>query len=213
MFTINRIGEPGHPNEIQGNSKMGIADHWELIESYYVSHLNQLQKEIEQRSLENSQLADIRDELLKEVVRLTQRSTELSLKNEQLSRMIAEKENRVTAFMYNQQDNPVLGLTLEDPPAPSINSFNTSISDSHSYHKQSDTIKSETKLKREPGLFRQLSLRLSTRRRKDDSGKVSRPEADETAKENPVSEPVLHPAMVVPFQKENTIEERRERSK
>ncbi|CAO3697856.1 hypothetical protein G6F70_007418 [Rhizopus microsporus] len=187
----------------------GITDHWELIESYYVSHLNQLQKQIEQRSLENSRLTDIRDDLLKQVVRLTERSTELSLKNEQLSRLIAEKENKVTAFMYNQQDHAVLGVTLEDPPAPSIHSSNTSISDS--YHKQSGTSKSDIKIKREPGLFRQLSLRLSTRRRRqDDSAKeVSQPEADD-AKENHVSEPVLHPAMVV--QNEVTTEETRERN-
>lgn len=186
----------------------GITDHWELVESYYVSHLNQLQKQIEQKSLENSQLTDIRDDLLKQVIRLTERSTELSLKNEQLSRLIAEKENKVTAFMYNQQDQAVLGITLEDPPAPSIHSSNTSISDS--YHKQLGTSKSE--IKREPSLFRQLSLRLSTRRRRrDDSAKeVSQPEADD-AKGNNVSEPVLHPAMVV--QNEMTTEETRERSK
>ncbi|KAG0733837.1 hypothetical protein G6F23_012959 [Rhizopus arrhizus] len=121
-----------------------VKQHWERIESYYVSRLDTLQREIEQSTTENQKLSQSRHELLKEVVRLSQKSTELSLKNEALTRIIAEKENKIAAFMYE-------GVTLTDPP--NVQPVRPSKSEG------------EIRSKKEPSLFRQISLRLSSSRK------------------------------------------------
>ncbi|KAI9256714.1 hypothetical protein BY458DRAFT_519376 [Sporodiniella umbellata] len=125
-------------------------DAWQSMESYYVNRLNSLQAEIEQATMEDQRLQSSRDELLKEVVRLTQKSTELSLKNEALTRIIAEKENKITAFMYESKP------TLYAPPMPSPpHSPPVSLHDD-----------GPTEIKKTPSLFRRLSFRLSVRRPK-----------------------------------------------
>ncbi|KAI9280035.1 Rho GTPase activation protein [Sporodiniella umbellata] len=147
-------------SEVQKKNKAAnsMKQHWEIIESYYVARLDSLQTEIAQNTAENHKLAKCRDELLKEVVRLTEKSTELSLKNESLSRIIAEKDNRVTAFMY-QPTPEVTGVTLEDQPVVLTPPEDKPL-----------PCKSESKtVKKEPGLFRQLSLRLSAKKRKQES--------------------------------------------
>ncbi|EIE86466.1 hypothetical protein RO3G_11177 [Rhizopus delemar RA 99-880] len=194
-----------------------MKQHWELIESYYVSRLDSLQKEIEQNTIENLKLSKCRDELLREVIRLTERSTELALKNESLSRIIAEKENKVTAFMYNpssepiqpaqpleplqpsqllqhlQQSTPAVGVTLKDPSS-SDNLPNVTINDDN----KPEPSKSEPRPKKEPGLFRQLSLRLSTRKRRQKEDLTQSENTNDHAKANLViPEAILHPAMVV----------------
>ncbi|KAG0749868.1 hypothetical protein G6F62_008073 [Rhizopus arrhizus] len=209
-------------NELQRNTKNfdssnKMKQHWELIESYYVSRLDSLQKEIEQNTIENLKLSKCRDELLREVIRLTERSTELSLKNESLSRIIAEKENKVTAFMYNppseptqpaqpleplqpsqllqrlQQNATAVGVTLKDPSS-SDNLPNVTINDDN----KPEPSKSEPRSKKEPGLFRQLSLRLSTRKRRQQEDLTQSENTNDHAKANLViPEAILHPAMVV----------------
>lgn len=205
-----------------------MKQHWELIESYYVSRLDSLQKEIEQNTIENLKLSKCRDELLREVIRLTERSTELALKNESLSRIIAEKENKVTAFMYNpssepiqpaqpleplqpsqllqhtQQSTPAVGVTLKDPSS-SDNLPNVTINDDN----KPEPSKSEPRPKKEPGLFRQLSLRLSTRKRRQKEDLTQSENTNDHAKANLViPEAILHPAMVVdsPLEKRKGME-------
>ncbi|CAO3682179.1 unnamed protein product [Rhizopus stolonifer] len=137
-------------SELQKNTNQSADQNWKLVESYYVSRLNCLHKEIEKTMIEDQRLHQSRDELLKEVVRLSQKSTELSLKNEALTRIIAEKENKITAFMYEESVTPdvtyaPLGVSLIDstrPPSP----------------------KEEANLKKGSSLFRRISSRLSVRK-------------------------------------------------
>jgi hypothetical protein len=111
-------------------------------------------KEIEASTLQNTKLSLTRDDLLKEVLKLSQKSIDLINKNESLSRSIAEKENHISAFMYNdqqqkqQQSRPVIGVTLVDQPytlplAPvvdeSLNTFFTSSVSSSSYNNNDNT--------------------------------------------------------------------------
>jgi hypothetical protein len=117
--------------------------HWKTIETYYVARLDSLHKEIETASQQNAKLSLAREELVQEVLKLHQKSMELGCKNEDLARQIAERENHISAFMYNppqqqqQQQQPhafgsVVGVTLVDkpysPPTPPLPPTNNSSS-------------------------------------------------------------------------------------
>jgi hypothetical protein len=202
-----------------------LTVHWKTIESYYVSRLDSLHKEIETASQQNSKLTLAREELVQEVLKLHQKSMELSCKNEDLARQIAERENHISAFMYNQppQQHPygsVVGVTLVDkpyspptpplPPATNTSSslivdINADLSTPVITNKQSSEPPSDEKLtvKKEPGIFRQISLRLSTRKRRQQQ-QQQQEDASPLQISDPIannavssSEPLLHPAVVI----------------
>ncbi|CAO3661778.1 unnamed protein product [Rhizopus stolonifer] len=192
-------------NELQKNGRTTnvMKQHWELIESYYVARLDSLQTEIEQNTIENHKLSKCRDELLKEVVRLTERSTELSLKNESLSRIIAEKENKVTAFMYQQQPEEQQQQQQQEPVGVTLKDRSTATLPNISLEEKPLPSKSEPRPKKEPGIFRQLSLRLSSKKRRQQEGNIQKP--GDSNHLSDISEPALHPAMVISSFEKNSI--------
>lgn len=129
FFLLNQISfyrtlvESGINNDDRQEARP-LEQYWEKIERYYIQRLDSLSKEIESSITQNTKLSVTRDELLKEILNLTQKSIDLTNKNELLSRSIAEKENHISAFMYNdhskqQQQHhqiPVIGVTLVDQP-------------------------------------------------------------------------------------------------
>lgn len=229
LFLFNR-------NEKDENQ---IISHWERIESYYVKRVDSLAKEIENYTAQNIKLTAARDELLQEILKLHQKSVELNNKNNSLIRSIAEKENHISAFMY-QEDQPqikmdgnnnsniddnsyhggIVGVTLVDKPysIPSSSTCNTEeeVSPSNSEASKSppsnNTKKEASSANAQPGIFRQISLRLSSRKRRqqDDSKNaplnISQPltssnshaqQTNGTVPAVSTSEPLLHPAAVV----------------
>lgn len=215
-----------------------IISHWERIESYYVKRIDSLAKEIESSTAQNTKLTAARDELLQEILKLHQRSVELNNKNNSLIRSIAERENHISAFMYqehqpqikvdgnnssNVDDNSypggIVGVTLVDKPY-SIPSSSTCITEEEVSISNSEASKSppsnntrkETSGNTQPGIFRQISLRLSSRKRRqqEDSNNaslnISQPltssnshvqQTNGTIPAVSTSEPLLHPAAVV----------------
>ncbi|RCI04186.1 hypothetical protein CU098_003904 [Rhizopus stolonifer] len=190
--------------------------HWKTIEDYYRNHLNALQKEIEKATEQNQKLTDAREELVQEVLKLHKKSTELISKNEELTRTIAEKENHISAFMYHplpETKEPIQGVTLVDkpysPPTPPPNT--SSIDTPSETSKPSQEPEEQPKapvVNKEPGLFRKISLRLSTRKRRqqdDPPLQISEPinipsppkSMDAIVPTTSVSEPLIHPAAVV----------------
>ncbi|KAI9482875.1 MAG: Rho GTPase activation protein [Benjaminiella poitrasii] len=146
----------------QPNKRPNTKQHyWETIESYYVKRLNALQKDIETATQQNSKLSSARDEMVQEILKLHQRSIELSKKNDMLSQSIAEKETQISAFMYRQH-TPV---TLVDNPSEVAVTSSSSLEDEQNIP---TTPKPTTHKKdpHQPGLFRQISLRLSSRRKR-----------------------------------------------
>lgn len=129
----NSNSKPTNEQETN-NFDSGLTLHWKTIESYYISRLDSLHKEIEIASEQNSKLSLAREELVQEVLKLHQKSMELGCKNENLARQIAERENNISAFMYSQpspqslpEQHPygsVVGVTLVDkpysPPTPPL---------------------------------------------------------------------------------------------
>jgi antitoxin component of RelBE/YafQ-DinJ toxin-antitoxin module len=208
-----------------------LKSHWETIETYYMSHLSTLKNEIEVCNSQKLQLSKARDELLQNIIQLQQMTIDLTTKNEQLTRMIAEKENKVSAFMYQQSPPPVVGVTLVDeplpPPLPPVHDSNTivqpsttsssssllsSSSATHNSNKNNNTskfkqpvkINSTETPKKELGIFRQLSRRISARRKptKDATNTENiqpSPLSIETINEVlPVKQDdLLHPAVVI----------------
>lgn len=199
--------------------------YWETIESYYVNRLNALEKDIETATQQNSKLSMAREELVQEVLKLHQKSINLNAKNDVLSRSIAEKENHISAFMYNQptssvqhQDNygPMVGVTLVDqplttatsPPTPPLPPT-TNTCTSNDIITPTDNISNiEVPVKKEPGIFRQISLRLSSRKRRQhqqppqeevqhqsSSLQISEPIIDAVSSSS--SDSILHPAVVI----------------
>ncbi|KAG2230997.1 hypothetical protein INT48_002776 [Thamnidium elegans] len=172
------------------NSLKGAETHWEKIESYYVDRLDALSKEIESSTLHNNKLTTVREELLAEILKLHQKSIDLNNKNESLIRSIAEKENHISAFMYQE---PTVGVTLVDPPyslAPS-----TPVSNTPTASTSTAPTPPVQYPKKEPGIFRQISLRLSSRKKRhheETSLNISDPIPIASS-----SEPLLHPAAVV----------------
>ncbi|GAA5798338.1 hypothetical protein HPULCUR_003740 [Helicostylum pulchrum] len=169
--------------------------HWEKIESYYVDRLDALSKEIESSTLHNNKLTTVREEILAEILKLHQKSIDLNNKNESLIRSIAEKENHISAFMY--QEPTALGVTLVDPPyslTPSTPVSNTPTA-SISTARTPPVVENVQYPKKEPGIFRQISLRLSSRKKRhheETSLNISDPIPIASS-----SEPLLHPAAVV----------------
>ncbi|KAG2208650.1 hypothetical protein INT47_007748 [Mucor saturninus] len=210
-------------NEQQSNKK---ESHWDKIESYYVARLDALAKDIESSTLHNHKLSAARDELLADILKLHQKSMELNQKNECLIRSIAEKENHISAFMYNEPSSVAavtpVGVTLFDqpytlppPPAAAPSSSTTAspispIADSTCAPMEQST-PPVTRIhvpKKEPGIFRQISLRLSNRKRRqhDDTAtslNISDPISSVRQNDSMItpvassSEPLLHPAAVV----------------
>ncbi|KAI8647910.1 Rho GTPase activation protein [Parasitella parasitica] len=207
--------------------------YWETIESYYTRRLNALDKDIEAAIQQNSKLSMAREELVQEVLKLHQKAINLNAKNDALARTIAEKENHISAFMYNQptssvphQDNygPIVGVTLVDqplttaisPPTPPLPpaKLNTTINDTV----MSTDIASNTDapVKKETGLFRQISLRLSSRKRRQhprQPQEESQPQStsllqiSEPIKDDicpPSSDSILHPAVVISSPQSNS---------
>ncbi|CAO3650159.1 unnamed protein product [Mucor hiemalis] len=212
-----------------------IIHHWERIESYYMKRMDSLAKEIESSTVQNTKLTVARDDLLQEILKLHQKSIELNNKNNSLIRSIAEKENQISAFMYHEQqpqqkvdginsnidDNTcyggVVGVTLIDKPysIPSSSICNTEEEVSIEVNKSppSNSAKKENNGNTQPGIFRQISLRLSSRKRRqqEDSNNaaplnISQPITNNNShiqQNNSAiphvssSEPLLHPAAVV----------------
>lgn len=189
-----------------GVHEKSIKLHWETIEKYYLDRLNSLRQEIDTAMQQNSKLSSARDELVQEILELHQKSKELTIKNDFLSRSIVEKESN--PYAYNEQYYPV-GVTLEDkpytpptPPSPPTTSTHTSITSSNSSEHQQEDNKQPGK----NGLFRQISLRLSTKKKRqhDDSVVPENNKKNSTHSLEPIvspapssSEPLLHPAAVV----------------
>ncbi|CEP10220.1 hypothetical protein [Parasitella parasitica] len=198
--------------------------YWETIESYYIRRLNALEKDIEAAIQQNSNLSIAREELVQEVLKLHQKAMNLNAKNDALTRTIAEKENHISAFMYNQptssvphHDNygPIVGVTLVDqpsttaisPPTPPLppTKLNSTINDSAISTDTADN--TDAPVKKEPGLFRQISLRLSSRKRRQRQPQdepqpqsTSLSQISEPIKADicpPSSDSILHPAVVI----------------
>ncbi|KAI8887601.1 RhoGAP-domain-containing protein, partial [Backusella circina FSU 941] len=198
-----------------------LKSHWETIEAHYINHLSTLQAEIQVCNSQKLQLSKTRDELLQNIIQLQQMTIDLTTKNEQLTRMIAEKENKVSAFMYQQSPPPpVVGVTLVDeplpppPPVPAhssntvVHPFSSSSSILSSSIAAVDTPKPPVKInaaetpKKELGIFRQLSRRISGRRKpaKDATENIQpSPLSIETISEVIPSkqDDLLHPAVVI----------------
>ncbi|GAN02985.1 hypothetical protein MAM1_0032d02435 [Mucor ambiguus] len=178
-------------------SSRNLKSYWETIESFYVSRLNALEKEIETATKQNSKLSMAREDLVQEILKLHQKSMALNARNDQLSRSIAEKENHISAFMYqsNQptssvqhQDNygPMVGVTLVDqplstaisPPTPPLPPTDAISNDSIPPAEPAAAPTAiETPIKKETGIFRQISLRLSSRKRRQQQ---QQPQQEET---------------------------------
>lgn len=172
-----------------------------------MNRLDSLSKDIESATEQNTKLSIARDNLLEEILKLHQKSIDLNRKNESLIRSIAEKENQISAFMY--EPAPVVGVTLYDqpytlPPPTTI----TPITEAPPI----DPPRIHHLPKKEPGIFRQISLRLSNRKRRQHeentatSLNISDPITssvkynNDSATITPIpssSEPLLHPAAVV----------------
>lgn len=192
-----------------------IKLHWETIEKYYIDRLNSLRNEIDMAIQHNSKLSLARDELVQEILELHQKSKELTIRNDFLSKSISEKE---ASYPYNHH-YPVVGVTLEDkpyhvpaPPSPPTTSTTTSINSSHSSEQQEEeTTNSNKPTGTRNGLFRQISLRLSTKKKRhheesppavssEHNNKKSSMEQEHNIKPLPApssSEPLLHPAAVI----------------
>lgn len=204
--------------------------YWETIESYYVNRLNALEKDIETATQQNSKLAMAREDLVQEILKLHQKSMTLNARNDQLSRSIAEKENHISAFMYegNQptssvqhqnKNGPMVGVTLVDqplstsisPPTPPLPPTETASNEIISpAEPAAASTATEAPVKKETGIFRQISLRLSGRKRKQQQQQPQQDEAQQnTSSPLQMSEPItdavsssssdsiLHPAVVI----------------
>ncbi|KAI9361564.1 Rho GTPase activation protein [Pilaira anomala] len=182
-------------------SRVEKDSHWEKIESYYVHRLDTLSKEIETSTAQNNKLTEVRDELLSEILKLHQKSVDLNQKNESLIRSIAEKENQISAFMYQE---PAVGVTLVDPPYSSTPSFtpHTPTSPLQQVETITTTTTTTNNTKKEHhhhnsgGIFRQISLRLSSRKKRHHEETTSLNISDPIPIASS-SEPLLHPAAVV----------------
>lgn len=167
-----------------------------------MDRLDSLSREIESSTVQNNKLSAARDDLLDEILKLHQKSIDLNRKNESLIRSIAEKENHISAFMY--EPSPVVGVTLFDQPYTLPPPLITPIIDSSPIDPPRINVP-----KKEPGIFRQISLRLSNRKRRqhEENTATSLNISDpiNTVRYNdsaitPIvssSEPLLHPAAVV----------------
>ncbi|KAI8883238.1 RhoGAP-domain-containing protein [Backusella circina FSU 941] len=174
------------------------SSHWEVVEGYFVEHLTSLQSEIEMCRKQKDQLTKARDELIQEVLRLNQKTVDLNSKNEHLTRTIAEKENKISAFMYEPsagEENSkksngrrsVVGVTLTDAPySPEVATNNNDIIQSyvpddgrskpavitisqHSNSNQDATkVASSSKKENTTGIFRQLSRKISRKKKNHD---------------------------------------------
>ncbi|KAI8992126.1 Rho GTPase activation protein [Mycotypha africana] len=197
QFKINRIQD-----EDVLSVKEQLLQHWETIEGYYIKRLDSLQKEINNATLHNEKLALAKEELVQNVLQLHNKSMELSIKNESLTRAIAEHQNRINAFMYNTGNYDssnykyagyVDGVTLVDlpcsqqqssnsppstppsqqtnndeflQPPPAISITEPAVLNTHAIAASTDITNKSPKKDSSPGLFRQLSLRLSGRRKR-----------------------------------------------
>jgi hypothetical protein len=172
------------------------SSHWEVVEGYFVEHLASLQSEIEMCRKQKDQLTKARDELVQDVLRLNQKTVDLNTKNEHLTRTIAEKENKISAFMYEpsaeeeklkkSNHRRSVGVTLTDTPcSPEVATNNndiiqsyvpddrhskpTAISTSHNNNTQDVTkIASPSKKENTTGIFRQLSRKISRKKKNHD---------------------------------------------
>lgn len=160
--------------------------YWETIESYYIKRLNALEKDIETATQQNSKLSMAREDLVQEILKLHQKSMTLNARNDQLSRSIAEKENHISAFMYERNQptssvqhqgnySPMVGVTLVDqplstamsPPTPPLPPTDATSNESIPPAEPAPApTATETPVKKETGIFRQISLRLSSRKRR-----------------------------------------------
>ncbi|KAI8352875.1 Rho GTPase activation protein [Choanephora cucurbitarum] len=186
--------------------------HWKTIEQFYVNRLNSLQKEIESAIQQNEKLSVARDELVQDILHLHKKSAELTIKNECLTKSITEKQE----LKKTHYTTETRGVTLEDapytPPSP------PPISGGNEHHaaevafesKPEQPPKINTENVKQPGLFRKISLRLSTKKRRQEDHQpplqISDPlnvpapissTVDAIAPTASVSEPLLHPAAVV----------------
>ncbi|CAO0799313.1 unnamed protein product [Mucor circinelloides] len=200
------------PLEQQTNkSSRNHKYYWETIETYYVNRLNALEKDIETAAQQNSKLSMAREDLVQEILKLHQKSMALNARNDQLSRSIAEKENHISAFMYesNQptssvqhQDNysPMVGVTLVDqplstavsPPTPPLPPKNTNGNDNISpTESAASATPAEVPAKKETGIFRQISLRLSSRKRRQNQQQPQQEESQQHQSSSlQISEPI-----------------------
>ena len=171
-------------NKLENEETISQSTHWEKIESYYVNRLESLAKEIESSTIQNTKLSTVKDELLQDILQLHQKYKDLNIKNELLTRSIAEKENHISAFMYNQpqqqqqqqeSSHHLVGVDLVDKPCtiPSsltteteISTIDVKLTPSSSTSHISPTPKKENSSSSHPGLFRQISLRLSSKKRR-----------------------------------------------
>lgn len=188
-------------------SESGLLHHWETIEKYYVNRLESLQKEIDLAISQNMKLSLAREQLVKEILELHQTSIELNTKKKGDDDILS-KSNSTTTY-YPQ------GVTLEDkpytPPTPPLNpaqlsndtstDITSSIAPVIEQQGETDTPASATSTLNapKPGLFRQLSLRLSTRRKRRNEDTISNSSQSEKkiVPEASSSEPLLHPAAVL----------------
>lgn len=148
---------------------------------------------------------------MQEILKLHQKSMALNARNDQLSRSIAEKENHISAFMYesNQptssvqhQDNysPMVGVTLVDqplstavsPPTPPLPPKNTNGNDNISpTESAASATPAEVPAKKETGIFRQISLRLSSRKRRQNQQQPQQEESQQHQSSSlQISEPI-----------------------
>ncbi|KAI8385611.1 Rho GTPase activation protein [Blakeslea trispora] len=199
-----------------------MLTHWKTIEQFYVNRLDSLQKEIETAIQQNEKLSAARNELVQDILQLHKKSAELTMKNENLTKSITEKEKHAQQPPMHIRTE-IRGVTLEDapytPPSPpeasdhipqNVNS-QASPENKSEHHLSEHQHKPSPETVKQPGLFRKISLRLSTKKRRQEDAQsplqisdplnapaaIPAPASDAVVPTTSVSEPLLHPAAVV----------------